>query len=199
MTTPGPIASGLFANNYAGIVDVAASSAPTSGQVLTATVASDAEWNDNVTSNVFFALDSVGNTLVTLSYQTMIYDTVVISNPMCSLSSGEIDFNETGTYYVSYSICFRNRVGGTTTFKAMEALIQLDTGGGFADITGTLGTGTVRDGGNLGDFQCTNTKSIFLQVTSLPTTIRVRFKQVRYTLTTETVPNQNIICIGKLA
>ena len=43
MTTPGPIASGLFANNYAGIVDVAASSAPTSGQVLTATGASDAE------------------------------------------------------------------------------------------------------------------------------------------------------------
>jgi hypothetical protein len=190
-------ASSFFTNFGANTVLINAATNPNFGEVLTGLSSTFVSFQQPATSNVFFALDSVGNTLATLTYQTLVYNTTVISNSHYSLVGGEVVFNVAGTYLILYAICFRNLPLAGENWIAMESVIQISTGGPFSTITGTLSSGIIRAGIVVGDFQCTTTKFRILQVT-LPTTIRVMFRQVRYSLLSQTVPGQGTIGIVKL-
>jgi len=69
---------------------------------------------------------SFTNTRITINFNT-----VRLSNPYFSLSSGEVTFNEDGKYIVSITVSI-DRDGNRRT--GANAFIQLDTGSGFSDV-----------------------------------------------------------------
>jgi hypothetical protein len=197
MTTPGPIASGLFTDNYAGIVDVAASSEPTSGQVLTATSNTAAAWADVAASlPSFFAYDSIGNVFMTGAYKNMNFNTNVVTNAAYTNNSGAITFNEDGLYQITYTLNGKQNAQSGNNFSTVLAKLQLNTGGGFADIVYSGTNSATRRNVIANLLNTSNTKCILLQVTS-GDIIRLQFA-ISGNVTHDTQENGSTIAIVKI-
>jgi len=82
-------------------------------------------------------VDNGGNQSLTSGPVTIQLDTTAVSATYASLSTFEITFSEEGTYMIGHKLIYdiTDTAGGTR--GQVEGWLELDTGGGYSEITGS--------------------------------------------------------------
>jgi len=82
-------------------------------------------------------VDNGGNQSLTSGPVTIQLDTTAVSATYASLSAFEITFSEEGTYMIGHKLIYdiTDTAGGTR--GRLEGWLELDTGGGYSEITGS--------------------------------------------------------------
>ncbi len=138
------IARELWIGSGSGSVSTYESSAPTTGQILTATgsttatwqTPSTATWQTPSTADIFSGVDTVGNVDISSGWTDIPLNTEFkkTSNMTHTASSAEVVINRTGTFQI---MGFVSTVSSVGTNSSGEARLMRDTGSGYAEVVGT--------------------------------------------------------------
>ena len=130
------IARELWVGSGATSVSTYASTAPSSGQILTATGATTATWQTPSSADIFSGADTVGNVDITTGWTDISLNTELkkTSNMTHIASSAEVVVNRTGTFQIAGYISTVSSVGNNSS---AEGRLMRDTGGGYAEVVGT--------------------------------------------------------------
>lgn len=149
------------------------------------------------TPSIFYAYDSVGGVMISMTPQTLDFNTTVLSDPGYSISSGEITVSNTGVYQVSFCLVLESDgLAGTTRGKLMGR-IELDDGSGYVIVPGSLTSNYIREQSpNLTSYMVT--KTIPIEITIPNSKIKITFLNSTTTTVCETEAGASTIYITKL-
>ena len=124
-----------------GIVTVSSATAPTSGQILTATSSTAANWQ--TPSQYFAAYDAGGNINISSGFTDITWDTEDKKDSAFthSADSAEVTVNESGDYLIH---CHMSIMGSNARTESVIR-IMIDTGSGYTESSGTLAYGYHRN------------------------------------------------------
>lgn len=130
------IARELWVGSGSGSVSTYAATAPTNGQILTATGATTATWQTPSSAEIFSGVDTVGGVDISSGWTDIPLDTEFkkTSNITHSASSAEVVINRTGTFNISGYVSVVSFSGSNSS---TEARLMRDTGGGYSEVVGT--------------------------------------------------------------
>jgi hypothetical protein len=130
------IARELWVGSGASSVSTYAASAPSTGQVLTATGTATATWQTPSSADIFSGVDTIGGVDISSGWTDIPLDTEFkkTSNITHTASSAEVVINRTGTFQISGYISTIAFSGANTS---TEGRLMRDTGGGYAEVVGT--------------------------------------------------------------
>ncbi|TXG82092.1 MAG: hypothetical protein E6R13_05425 [Spirochaetes bacterium] len=130
------IARELWVGSGASSVSTYAATAPSAGQVLTATASNTATWQTPVSADTFSGSDTLGGVNISSGWTDIPIDTehVKTSNMVHSANSAEITVNRTGTFQFNGFVSIRSNPG---TNSAAEARLVVNTGSGYTEVIGT--------------------------------------------------------------
>lgn len=124
---------------------------------------------------IFYAYDSVGGVTVTNAAQVMDFDTSVITDTGYTESAGVVTITDTGVYEVSFTVSGESVSGSGAARGTFSAQIELDTGGGFSAVSGSLTVGYQRETVVGVVLSLSVTKTIPVDITVADTDLRIVF------------------------
>lgn len=138
------------------VINVSSATAPTSGQVLTATSSTSATWQDPAapteTVGYYYACDAAGSGNVAANPVTVVFDTVKFNDSNWSLTNGELTALTSDSYLLIANIGTYGISG--TSRSGTDAFLEVDTGSGFTEVADTRALMYNR-GAGYGDDSCT--------------------------------------------
>ena len=122
-----------------GAVAVNAATAPTNGQVLTATGGTTAIWQSPAVTQYFYAYDVAGNITVTSAWTDLTWDTNPKTSTPFTFTPGtaEITIGVGGDYLINLDVNIKATASNSRTGAEMRMV--RDTGSGYLEIPGTRG------------------------------------------------------------
>jgi hypothetical protein len=153
--------------------DVYASIAPADGELLTwdngnsrwdAVAPSGLHGSD---AHLFHAYDTTGGTTISTGWTDIPLDTEVKDGSDYThdlvTNNDEVTINSTGYYKLTYDVTFNN--ASTTTDRNAITALQVDTGGGFAELVGTRSAANLSGSGS-GNFRGTASCTTYISFTA---------------------------------